>query len=163
MSFLLLIYPSHSNKGFSLRFYVDSWVWHEILEESRRIYWPKHSEYNNKDELNSMNILRNYYNLINQCFGVGYSLVGSSFLFTEGRNSMLFFLWKIISSFSFCLSYLSNMEFTWKPQQSKGIHLFTWSAEEIVTISTFPWHHLPRHFQSSHGHIPSVHHMWMSL
>ena len=32
---------------------------HETLEEDRRIYRLKHSDYNNKDEVNSSNILSN--------------------------------------------------------------------------------------------------------
>ena len=45
------------NKVLSLRFCVDSRVRLETPEESRRVYRPKRCEYNNKDEVNSPNIL----------------------------------------------------------------------------------------------------------
>ena len=51
------VYPCGSNKGFSSRFCVDSWVWHETPEEGRRTYRPKRCEYNNKDEVDGPNIL----------------------------------------------------------------------------------------------------------
>ena len=50
-------YPCGSNKGFSLRFCVDSRVRHETPEEGRTTYRPKRWDYNNKDEVNSPNIL----------------------------------------------------------------------------------------------------------
>ena len=53
------IYPCISNKGFSLRFRVDSRLWHETPEEPRKTYRPKRCEYYNKDEVNSPNILSN--------------------------------------------------------------------------------------------------------
>ena len=53
------VYPFGSNKGFSSIFWVDSWIRHETPEEGRRIYQPKRSDYNNKDEVNSPNILSN--------------------------------------------------------------------------------------------------------
>ena len=56
-----------SNKGFSSRFYVDYQVWHETPEEGQRTYWPKHCDYNNKDEISSPNILNNW------CFYLGRS------------------------------------------------------------------------------------------
>ena len=39
-------------------FSVGYWARYDTPEESRRIYWPKYCEYNNKDENNSLNILR---------------------------------------------------------------------------------------------------------
>ena len=45
------------NKGFSLKFYVGSQVWHGTFEKGRRIYQPKRCEYNNEDEDKSQNIL----------------------------------------------------------------------------------------------------------
>ena len=45
------IYLCRSNKRFSLKFCVGSWVWHEILEEGQRTLWQKHYE----DEDNSLN------------------------------------------------------------------------------------------------------------
>ena len=51
-----IIYSCGLSKGFSLRFCVTSWVWHETPEEGRRTYWPK-CENNNKDEDNNSNIL----------------------------------------------------------------------------------------------------------
>ena len=53
------VYPCDSNKEFSSRFCVDSQVWHETPEEGRRTYWPKRCDCNNKDEVNSPNILSN--------------------------------------------------------------------------------------------------------
>ena len=49
------VYPCGSNEGFSLKFYVGYLIQHE---EGRRTYQPKRCEYNNKDEVNSLNILR---------------------------------------------------------------------------------------------------------
>ena len=42
---------------------VGSWVWHETLKEGRRTHQPKHCEYNNEDEGNSLNALsdKNYH------------------------------------------------------------------------------------------------------
>ena len=51
------IYPCGLNKGFSSRYWVGFRVWHEMPEEGQRMYQPKHCEYNNKDEVNSLNIL----------------------------------------------------------------------------------------------------------
>ena len=48
-----------SNKGFSLRVCVDSWVWHETPEEGRMTYQLKCYEYNGRDEVNSPNIVSN--------------------------------------------------------------------------------------------------------
>ena len=53
------VYPCGSNKGFSLGFYVDSWVWHETPEEGQRTYQLKCCDYKSKDEVNSPNILSN--------------------------------------------------------------------------------------------------------
>ena len=54
------VYSCGSNKGFSLRFCVDSWVQYEILEGGQRTYRLKYCDYNNnKDEINSLNILSN--------------------------------------------------------------------------------------------------------
>ena len=50
------IYPCGINKGFGLKFCVGSWVWQETPED-QRIHQLKHSEYNNKDENNSLNTL----------------------------------------------------------------------------------------------------------
>ena len=41
----------------SLKFFVDSWVWQETPGEGWRTYWPKHCEYNNKDEDNNQKTL----------------------------------------------------------------------------------------------------------
>ena len=60
------VYPRGSNKGFSSSFYVDSWVRSETPEEGRRTYQVKCCEYNNKDEVNSSNILSNNNNLNGQ-------------------------------------------------------------------------------------------------
>ena len=49
------VYSCGSNKGFSSSFCVQ----HETPEEGQRTYWPKHCDYNNKDEVNSQNILSN--------------------------------------------------------------------------------------------------------
>ena len=49
------VYPHGLNKEFD----VVPQVWYETLEEGRRTYQPKHCEYNNKDKVNSLNILRN--------------------------------------------------------------------------------------------------------
>ena len=51
------VYSNDSEKGFSSRFYVDSQVQHKTPEEAQRTYWLKHCEYNNKDKVNSSNIL----------------------------------------------------------------------------------------------------------
>ena len=61
--------PCGSNKGFSSRFYVDSWVRHETLEEGRRTYRTKLFVYNNEDEINSLNILskNTFTNLMHVC------------------------------------------------------------------------------------------------
>ena len=53
------VYPCGSNKRLSLRFFVDYWVRDETPEEGRRTYRPKRCEHNNKDEINSLNILSN--------------------------------------------------------------------------------------------------------
>ena len=53
------VYLCSSNKGFSLRFCVDSWVRHETPEEGWMTYHPKHCDYDNKEEINSLNILSN--------------------------------------------------------------------------------------------------------
>ena len=52
------VYTCGSNKEFSLRFSGDSRVQHETPEEVQRTYWLKCC-YNNKDEVNSLNILSN--------------------------------------------------------------------------------------------------------
>ena len=44
--------PCELNKGCGSKFYAGSWVW-RTPEEGYRTYWPKHCEYNNKDEDNS--------------------------------------------------------------------------------------------------------------
>ena len=44
------------NKGCGLKFHEGSWVW-QTPEEGLRTYWPKHCEYNNKDEDNSRKTL----------------------------------------------------------------------------------------------------------
>ena len=49
--------PCGVNKGRGLKFHVGSKVQGEMPEESRRTYWLKH-EYNNKDEVNSLKILK---------------------------------------------------------------------------------------------------------
>ena len=49
------IYPNGLNKGFTLKFHADSWVWQETPEEGERPHWLKCCEYNNKDEDNSLN------------------------------------------------------------------------------------------------------------
>ena len=53
------VYPCGSNKGFSSRFNVDSWIWYETPEEGRTAFRPKRCEYNNKNEVSSRNILSN--------------------------------------------------------------------------------------------------------
>ena len=50
------IYPGGSNKGFNLRFCLDSHVRYEALEEGRMTYMPKCCEFRNKYEVNSPNI-----------------------------------------------------------------------------------------------------------
>ena len=63
------VYPCDSNEGFSLRFCVDSRVKHETPEEGRKMYWLKYHDYNNKDEVNSLNILsHNNYQASSQKF-----------------------------------------------------------------------------------------------
>ena len=52
-------YPCGSKNEFSWKFCVDSRVWHETPEEGRRTYQLKRCDYNNKDEVNSPNILSN--------------------------------------------------------------------------------------------------------
>ena len=51
------IYPIGSNNRFSLRFSVDTRVQHETPEEGRKTNQPKCCDYNNKNEINSPNIL----------------------------------------------------------------------------------------------------------
>ena len=51
------VYTSRSNKGFSSRFCVDTRVRHGTPEEGRRTYWSKRCDYNNKHEINCLNIL----------------------------------------------------------------------------------------------------------
>ena len=51
------VYSRELNKGFSLRFCVDTRLGHETPDEDRRTYRPKRSDYNNEDEINSPNIL----------------------------------------------------------------------------------------------------------
>ena len=57
--------PCGSNKGFSLKFCVDNRVQHETPEEGRRTYRLKY-DYNNKDEVSSLNNLD--YNNNNKLF-----------------------------------------------------------------------------------------------
>ena len=45
------VYTYGSNKGFGSRFSVASRVRHETPEESRKTYWLKRCDYNNKDEV----------------------------------------------------------------------------------------------------------------
>ena len=52
-----IIYSCGVNKGFSSEFNAGSQVWHETSEEGQRMHQPKHCEYNNKYEDNSLNIL----------------------------------------------------------------------------------------------------------
>ena len=51
------VYHHGLDKGFSPRFCVDSRVWHETPEEGWRTYQPKSCEYNDKDNVNSLNFL----------------------------------------------------------------------------------------------------------
>ena len=51
------VYLRGLNEGFNSRFCVGSQVQHETPEEGRGTYWPKCCEYNNKDGVNSPNIL----------------------------------------------------------------------------------------------------------
>ena len=51
------VYPCGLNKGFSSRFCVGSQVRHETPEENCGTYQLKHCEYNNKDGVNSSNVL----------------------------------------------------------------------------------------------------------
>ena len=53
------VYLCGSNKVFSSRFCVDTRVRYGRSEEGRRTYRPKRCDYNNKDEVNSPNILSN--------------------------------------------------------------------------------------------------------
>ena len=53
------VYPCGSNVGFGLRFCAGSLVWHETLEEGQGTCRLKQCDYNNKDEVNSLNILSN--------------------------------------------------------------------------------------------------------
>ena len=55
-NWIRLIYPNELNKGFSSKFCVGSWVWHETPEEGRSMHQLK-CEYTNKDEDISLNIL----------------------------------------------------------------------------------------------------------
>ena len=59
------VYPCGSNKEFSSRFCEDSQARHETLEEDRRTYRLKRCQYNNKDEVSSLNILSNNQLIIN--------------------------------------------------------------------------------------------------
>ena len=45
------------NKGHGLKFHVGSWVRQETPAEGRRTHWPKHCEYDNKDEDNCLKTL----------------------------------------------------------------------------------------------------------
>ena len=60
------VYPGSLNKGFSWTFCVDSRIRHETLKEGRRTYRPKPGDYNNKDEVNNLDILRNNYQFSSQ-------------------------------------------------------------------------------------------------
>ena len=53
------LYPSGSNERFSSKFCGDYRVPHKKTEEGRMLNRPKRYEYNNKDVVNSPNILRN--------------------------------------------------------------------------------------------------------
>ena len=53
------LYLCGSNKGFSWRFCVGSRVRHKTPEEGRKTYRLKHCDYNNKNEVSSLNILSN--------------------------------------------------------------------------------------------------------
>ena len=63
------IYLYGSNKGFCVRFYVDSQIQHEIPEEDQRTYQQEHCDYNNKDEVNHLKIQsKNNYQASSQKF-----------------------------------------------------------------------------------------------
>ena len=49
--------PCELNEGCDFEFHVGFWVWQETPEEGRMTRWPKHCEYNNKDEDNSRKTL----------------------------------------------------------------------------------------------------------
>ena len=51
------IYCCGLDKGFSSKFCVGSQVWQETSKEGQRMHQPKHCEYENKDEDNSLNTL----------------------------------------------------------------------------------------------------------
>ena len=57
------IYLGGSNKSFNSRFSGESRVRHETLEEGERTCWVKHYDYNNKEEVNSPNILNDNNNV----------------------------------------------------------------------------------------------------
>ena len=46
-------------KGFNSKFCVGSQDQPEIPEKDPRMHWPKHCDYDNKDEDNSLNALNN--------------------------------------------------------------------------------------------------------
>ena len=50
------VYLRGLNKGLNLRFFICSQDQQETPEEGQRAYWPKCSEYNDKDEVNCLNI-----------------------------------------------------------------------------------------------------------
>ena len=51
------IYPCGLNKGFNLKFCLESRVQHEAAQEGRSTHRLKHCEYNNEDEDNCWNTL----------------------------------------------------------------------------------------------------------
>ena len=53
------VYSGGSNKGFSSRFSVNSQIRYETSEKGLNTYQPKRSEYYNKEEVYSPNILDN--------------------------------------------------------------------------------------------------------
>ena len=52
------IYPSRVKNKFNSKFCVVYRVWKDTSEEGRRIYRPKRWQFNNEDEDNSPNIVR---------------------------------------------------------------------------------------------------------
>ena len=60
------VYPCGSNKRVQFKVLWGMKVYHETPEEGRRTHQPKHCEYNNKDELNSPNILTDDKGIFNE-------------------------------------------------------------------------------------------------
>ena len=93
----VLSYSKYSlNKGFGLKFWVGSWVWHGTSEEGRKMHWPKYCEYNNKGEDNSSNTLSDKNIIIMFQIGLSVDLLSKLKLFNDIDMVSLFKAYQLL-------------------------------------------------------------------